>query len=60
LIPALCGNLSDVNIERALKQANHRDLEHWEKESIPYTVRKKRQAFFTANKSQKSGKIQLQ
>ena len=46
LIPALCGNRDDMTILTALNQASHRDLENWERENIPYTVRKKRRAFF--------------
>ena len=46
LIPALCGNLNEVVISQALHQASQRDLEQWEKDNIPYTVRKKRQQFF--------------
>ena len=57
LIPALCGNLNDMDIEQAFRQTNHRDLECWEKENIPYTIRKKRQAFFAEHESQKAGKI---
>jgi hypothetical protein len=58
LIPALCGNLHEITITTALNQASHRDLESWEQENIPYTVRKKRQAFFGEIESQKAGKIQ--
>ena len=57
LIPALCGNLNSAVIEQVFKQTNHRDLECWEKENIPYTMRKKRKAFFIENISQKAGKI---
>ena len=46
LIPALCGNLDKATVIQALSHARHIDLEIWEKENIPYTVRKKRQAFF--------------
>lgn len=46
LIPALCGNLNEVVITQALHQASQRDLERWESDNIPYTVRKKRQQFF--------------
>lgn len=45
LIPALCGNLDKTVIARALHRAGHNDLEEWEQKNIPYTVRKKRQAF---------------
>ena len=46
LMPALCGQRSDETIAHALNQASHRDLEAWEKQNIPYTMRKRRQAFF--------------
>jgi len=46
LIPALCGRLDKVAIEQALAQTRHNDLNTWEQENIPYTVRKKRKAFF--------------
>jgi hypothetical protein len=46
LIPALCGNLDEITITQALSKANHNELKNWEQENIPYTMRKKRQAFF--------------
>ena len=55
LIPALCGNLNEITITQALNKVRHNDLNVWEKENIPYTVRKKRQAFFGKNESQKPG-----
>ena len=55
LIPALCGNLNEISITQALNKVRHNDLSVWEKENIPYTVRKKRQAFFGKNESQKPG-----
>ena len=45
LIPALCGNLDELTITRALTQANHGDLIDWEQNNIPYTMRKKRRMF---------------
>lgn len=57
LIPALCGNLNESLITQALIEACHNDLKVWEKENIPYTVRKKRQAFFSGIEIQKSGKV---
>ncbi len=56
LIPALCGHLDKTTITQALNQTRHIDLEMWEKDNIPYTVRKKRQAYFDDIKSQKAGK----
>ena len=46
LIPALCGNLDRITVTQALNQTRHKDLEVWEQANIPYTVRKKRRAFF--------------
>jgi hypothetical protein len=60
LIPALCGNLDKTTIALALNLASHRDLQMWEEENIPYTVRKKRQAFFNESGSQKPGNVQLE
>lgn len=56
LLPALCGKRQEAIVERALAQARHIDLVDWESDNIPYTVRKKRQAFFGAAESQKPGK----
>ncbi len=53
LIPALCGNLSANLVTPALNRARHQDLPIWEQENIPYTIRKKRQAFFRDLDSQK-------
>jgi hypothetical protein len=55
LIPALCGKLTDTSITQALRQASQTDIEAWEKECIPYTVRKKRHAFFKSSDSQNMG-----
>ncbi len=55
LIPALCGGRKGAIIDRALNEASQVDLERWENENIPYTIRKKRQKFFE-NASQKQGK----
>ena len=55
LIPALCGSRKGAVIDRALNEASQVDLERWENENIPYTIRKKRQKFF-GNASQKQGK----
>lgn len=57
LIPALCGQLNDRLITQALSLVRHDDLKQWEKDNIPYTMRKKRQAFFNENESQKSVNI---
>jgi hypothetical protein len=55
LIPALCGNPDQRTISRALSHARHNDLMTWEQENIPYTMRKKRQAFFADSESQTAG-----
>jgi len=45
LIPALCGHREEGLINQALNKASQVNLEKWEQENIPYTVRKKRQEF---------------
>lgn len=55
LIPALCGHLNKESITQALSQSRHSDLELWEKNNIPYTVRKKRRAFFKNKGKPNSG-----
>ena len=55
LIPTLCGNLDEIMISRALNLARHRDLKSWEEDNIPYTMRKKRQAFFSKKNIQIPG-----
>ena len=55
LIPALCGKREGTVVMQALHQASHVDLETWEKEHIPYTVRKKRLDFFKERDSQNMG-----
>jgi len=47
LLPALCGEMDAAIVTRAFQHADHHDLESWEEENIPYTVRKKRQQFFS-------------
>jgi hypothetical protein len=55
LIPALCGGRDDVMIERALSEASQADLDKWDEENIPYTLRRKRQDLFN-NKKPKNKK----
>ena len=57
LIPALCGKLTDTTVTQALRQASQADIEAWEKKHIPYTVRKKRHAFFNDGDSPNMGKL---
>jgi hypothetical protein len=51
LIPALCGKMDKVTITLVLSQTSHKDLKAWEEENIPYTMRKRRQAFFAQQKA---------
>lgn len=46
IIPAFCGELNAAKVSDALGAARHVDLDAWEAKSIPYTMRKKRHAFF--------------
>jgi len=55
LIPALCGNWKEEAVMQAFRYASQRDLIEWEKKKIPYTLQKKRQAFFAENEIQKAG-----
>jgi len=55
LLPALCGNPDQATLANALAHASHRDLAAWDNEQIPYTLRKKRAAFFATDQSQKAG-----
>jgi hypothetical protein len=60
LIPALCGKLNDRELTQILNQTPHSDLKKWENENIPYTMRRKRQAFFNQNESQIAGSMTLE
>lgn len=51
LIPALCGRRDRTTIAQTLSQTCHDDLKRWEQENIPYTMQRKRQVFFSENKS---------
>jgi len=55
LIPDRSGKRDEITISQALSQVRHNDLKIWEQENIPYTMRKKRQAFFDQSNSQKTG-----
>ena len=52
LIPALCGGkqMTEQQISALLARTPHKALQTWEQENIPYTLRKKRQAFFNREK----------
>jgi len=57
LIPTLCGHLDAEMITQSLNQVSCRELETWEKDNIPYTVRKKRLAFFKEEENPKIGNL---
>lgn len=52
LIPALCGSahLDEARVTTLLAHTPHALLQAWEKENIPYTLRKKRQAIWPLKK----------
>jgi hypothetical protein len=58
IIPALCGKIDGQAIAHGLAHTTHADIQRWEKENIPYTLRKRRRAFFNANGDQKPGKLE--
>lgn len=55
VIPALCGKADPLTIAQALANTTHRDLQHWEQQHVPETLRQKRGLFFTINEDQKPG-----
>jgi len=55
LIPALCGCRDESMIKRALNESSQGDLDQWDEENIPYTMRRKRQKFIN-NKNPKNRK----
>lgn len=55
VIPALCGHLDQAVIAQALAHTTHRDLQHWEQQQVPVTLRKQRRAFLQINGDQKPG-----
>jgi len=55
LIPAFCGRPDEAILLSAHVHARHADLANWEKEHIPYSMRKKRQAFLANDQRQKAG-----
>ncbi len=52
LIPALCGILDESSIVKAFNKVGHQDIKDWEDENIPYTMRRRRQAFLFKAKNQ--------
>lgn len=55
VIPALCGQAEPLTIAQALAQTTHRDLQHWEQQHIPETLRQRRGEFFATKGYQKPG-----
>lgn len=55
VIPALCGKIDGQVIAQALAHTTHSDVQRWEQENIPYTLRKQRRAFFHGTGDQKPG-----
>ncbi|MCP4391300.1 MAG: hypothetical protein GY802_23610 [Gammaproteobacteria bacterium] len=58
VIPALCGKIDGQAIAQALAHTAHSDIQRWEQENIPDTLRKRRHAFFTGKGDQKPGKLE--
>ena len=58
VIPALCGKIDGQAIAQALAHTTHGDIQRWEQENIPYTLRKRRRAFFNGKGDQKPGKLE--
>jgi hypothetical protein len=58
VIPALCGKIDGQAIAQALVHTTHGDIQRWEKEHIPYTLRKRRRAFFHGKEDQIPGKLE--
>lgn len=56
VLPTLCGKYDGQVIAHALAHTSHRDLQEWEKQNIPATLRQQRHAFFHANEGPKAGK----
>jgi len=51
LIPALCGVLDETSIVNSFNKASHQNIKEWEGENIPYTMRRRRQAFLCSAKN---------
>jgi hypothetical protein len=54
LIPVLCGRRPITEIETILTLTKYKDVQSWAADNIPYTIRRKRRAFFSSLKSAKS------
>jgi hypothetical protein len=46
VIPALCGKIDGPVIAQGLAHTTHGDIQRWEQDNIPYTLRKQRRTFF--------------
>ena len=55
IIPALCGQAEPLLIAQALADTTHRDLQRWEQQQVPETIRRKRNDFFNNDGYQKLG-----
>ena len=55
VIPALCGALAPGTVAQALATVTHRDLQDWEQQHIPSTLRRQRSEFFHKTGDQKPG-----
>ena len=49
LIPTLCGHLDKESLSNILHNTQHKDIKEWERENIPYIMRRQRQLFFAKN-----------
>ena len=58
VIPALCGMIDGPAIAQALAHTTHGDIQRWEQENIPYTVRQQRRTFFNVKGHQIPGKLE--
>jgi hypothetical protein len=55
VIPTLCGALHPGTIAQALATTTHRELQEWEQQHIPSTLRRQRGEFFHKTRGQKPG-----
>jgi len=49
LIPDLCGKRTESSLQKSLSLVRHRDLQAWDAENIPYTIRRNRSGFYSQN-----------
>jgi hypothetical protein len=55
VIPALCRKIDGPVIALGLAHTTHGDIQRWEQDNIPYTLRKQRRTFFSGKGDQKPG-----